>query len=109
MTEFPSGPASIYTSPAPTNFEAWGWWLRRKIVLEKCDGMRSDVDGKDEMAAAARFFAEGTAQPGAPVGTKTWLQRSGWSLNQLNTSCEVPRETQKFRADSKPRILAHIT
>lgn len=100
MTEFPSGPVSIYTSPAPINFETWGWWLRRKIVLEKCDGIRSDMDGKEEMVAA-RFSTEGTAQPGAPGDTETQLPKPGWPLNRFNTSCEIPRETQKFRAGGR--------
>lgn len=70
---FPSGPASIYTSPAPINFETWGWWLRRKIVLEKCDGICRDVDGKQEMVAALCFSMEGIAWPGAPEDTEMQL------------------------------------
>lgn len=50
---------------------------------------------------AARFSTEGTAYPSAPGDTEMQLPRQGWPLNQFNTSCEIPRETQKFRAEGQ--------
>lgn len=58
------------------------------------------MDGK-EVVVAARFSTEGTAYPSAPGDTDMQLPRQGWPLNQFNTSCKIPRETQKFRAESR--------
>lgn len=48
---------------------------------------------------AAAFSTEGTTYPSAPGDTEMQLRRQGWPLNRFNTSCEIPRETQKFRAE----------
>lgn len=78
------------------------------MVLEKCDGICGDVDGKEKMVEAAHFSTGGTALPSAPEATETQLLRPGWPLNQFNSSCEIPCDTQKFRADCQSWILTHI-
>lgn len=71
------------------------------------------MDGKEEMAAAARFSTEGTAKPGTPEDIELQLPRPGWPLNQFNTSSEILRATQKVRVEgqcldpnTRPLVLA---
>lgn len=78
------------------------------MVLEKCDGICGDVDGKEKMVEAAQFSTGGTAEPSAPEATEMQLLRPGWPLNQFNSSCEIPCDTEKSRADCQSWILTHI-